>query len=641
MTHPRPLLCSTRHLRRGERLLHGKGTASAVGAGRAADWVELDSDVHAGTWPRVGGWRSSSRFRLGAHWFDSREVADWDTAPYWDEEAGAPDWGRPPTPSELALGLCHADPRVRAAALDEAGPAAPLPLLLLRCADSEDPVRERARAAFAPALDTADDASVRSLTALALRLALRRHGPWARDLVLARTGDGQADAVRELLAGEGPDRRTARRAGIRAGAESGVLDQEALFGMALTEREPAQRIEALRCALAGRRDAVTLRRFLGLLDACEGAEFRVVALRHALGAGLLSADDLAALALRHRDRRVRRLAARVLPGLPGAGTALDSLPDAFDGVVRGSAVERLRAAGRADDLVPHLADPSSRIRGLARLGVREAGGDPGARLRALCSDPATVTPAAVSGLAEERRPEDAPLLRTLVRHPDGAVRARALGGLRMLGALDDTALPPHADDPDPRVGAVVLGALRDDPAALRGLLGHPHARVRARALALLSDRHGLGWDEALPHLGDPAPEVARAARGALRAAAREVTTARLIAYAAPGGAPALRALAMELLDGRYGPEVLLNALRLRDDPQREVRVAAREQATRVVWDREAREGPHGAEISALAEADAERIRAWRAERVRRKRAARPWHSPPGGACAAHSGPASC
>ncbi|WOX25430.1 hypothetical protein [Streptomyces solicathayae] len=345
---------------------------------------------------------------------------------------------------------------------------------------------------------------------------------------------------------------------------------------------------------------------------------RAVALRH-------SPDELAAVALGHRDRHVRRLAARLLPELPGADAALERLLSSSDGLVRGTGVARLRAG----DLVPHLTDPSPWVRGLAHQGLREADDDPHARLRALCADPAAATPSAVSGLAEQRDPADAPLLRNLTRHADGAVRARALGGLRLLGALADTELPPHADDPDPRVGAVVLRALRDDPEALRGLLGHRHARVRARALVLLSHRHGLGWDEALPHLADPAPEMARAARGALRYAAGEVPTERLIALTAPGEAPARRALAMELLEHDFAPAALLNALRLLDDPLPEVRTAARAQALRVVWDRDAAKGPHADEIRALAEANGERIATWRAEKRRRIRAARASeHRPP-------------
>ncbi|MFE6226053.1 hypothetical protein [Streptomyces sp. NPDC057854] len=371
----------------------------------------------------------------------------------------------------------------------------------------------------------------------------------------------------------------------------------------------------------GEDTAAAWERFPGFPEEGEDAEARVRALRRALDAGLPSPGDLAGLALGDRDRHVRRLAARALPDLPGALPALHLLLSAPDNVVRGLAVARLGAAGRAGDLVPHLTDPSPWVRGLARDALREAGGDPAARLRGLCADPATVTPPAVGGLAQERRPEDVPLFRALTRHADGAVRARALGALRLLRALPDAGLPPYADDPDPRVGAVVLRALRDAPGALRGLLGHRHARVRARALTLLARRHALGWAEALPHLADPAPEVARAAREALGRAAREVSTAHLIALTAPGEPPPRRRLAMELLGFRYAPEVLLNALRLLDDPDPRVRSAARAQARRLRWDRKAAAGPHAEEIRALADAHAERLAAWWTEARRRRRAA--------------------
>ncbi|MFF0486122.1 hypothetical protein [Streptomyces sp. NPDC004435] len=733
----------THHLRAGERLLHGKDTASAVGAGRAEDWVRLDFDVFDGTLNRVAGRRSSVTFPLGGHRFDHREVADWDTAPYWDEEAeggAGPSWQRPLRASELALCLCHADPRVRAAALDEAGTAAPLPLLLLRCADGDEPVRQRARALFARALAFTDDDMVPPLAALALRVGVRHHGRWGRDAVIDRIGGVPADAVRELRASGGWDDCRDRKAGIRAGAESGALDEDALYEIALTARDPSERLHGLRAALGDRRDHAARRRLLAFLAVGEGPEVRGLALRYAVDTGLLTADDLAGLALGHRDRHVRHHAARVLarwaeegappapvpptppaggpisadapvpgaasaaPGGPvptGAGasvrvpastwtpagtgvdaspcvctgTALDgpspstvgAAPDrpvasaagaglapprsgaapggalvppsgtaveaaaaaaaaedveaamarlsgASDGVVRGMAVAWLRAGRRGDGLVAWLADPSPWVRGLARDGLREAGGDPRARLRALCADPATLTAPAVSALAQERHPEDVPLLHALARHADGAVRARALGGLRLLGAVEDGELPPYADDPDPRVGAVVLRALRDDPGALRGLLTHRHARVRARALVLLSRRHDIGWDEALPHLADPAPEMVRAAREALGSAARDASTERLIACAAPGEAPALRVLAMEILRGRRSPESLLNALRLLDDPHPGVRAIARDEALRTAWSGRAVRGPHAEEIQVLAEANAERIAAWWAER---------------------------
>ncbi|MFD0374316.1 hypothetical protein [Streptomyces sp. NPDC127112] len=455
-----------RFLSGGERLLHGKGVDAAVGAGRAEDWVRLDADVFHGTLSRVAGWKIASRLQVGFHWFDGREIADWDTAPYWDVDG--PSWAGPPTGSELALCLCHADPRVRAAALAAGGPAAPLPLLLLRCADNDERVRGRARAAFTEALAAVGDGSLRSLVVLALRLGVRRHGHWARDAVLARTGGVREAAVRELLASGGWQGADARVAGIRAGVEAGLLDPDALYRIALTaDQATRDRFEAIRAAVGAGRDTVARKRFLDFLAGCEASEVRIRALGYAFAVRLLSAGDLAALAAGHRDRKLRRLAAEMVLELPGADAVLDRLLAASDTVVRGRAVERLRACAPAGRLVPYLTDPSPWIRRLASRELRAAGGDPHAHYRAWCADPAAVTPAAVSGLAEYRDPRDGVLLHTLTRHADGAVRARALGGLRRLGVLDACALTRYAADPDPRVVAVVRRGLRDDPAVMR------------------------------------------------------------------------------------------------------------------------------------------------------------------------------
>ncbi|WP_314253470.1 hypothetical protein [Streptomyces sp. DSM 40907] len=625
-------LLPTQYLSGGERLLHGKAVSTAVAPGRAEDWVRLDTDVFHGTLGRVAGWNTSSRLQIGGQWFDGREISDWGTAPYWREAdvptAAAPSWGRPPTASELALCLCHADARVRAAALDTGSATAPLPLLLLRCADGDVRVRERARRAFAEALAQTDDGSAGSLAALALRIGRRRHGHWARDAVLARTGGIQEPAVQELLASEGGQGAEARLAGIRAGAEAGLLDVDALYRIALTaDRDNSERLEAVLAAFATgqdttEQDTAARKRFIEFLDACENSEVRVSALRHALSAQLPSPGDLTELAVGHRDRHVRRLATRALLDLPCADTSLDQLLAAPDGTVRGSAIGRLRAAARPADLAPYLTDPSPWVRSLAARELRAAGGDPHARYRTLCADPETVTPAAVSGLAEHREPRDAPLLGALTRHKDGAVRARALGGLRRLGVLAADALAPYADDPDPRVGAVVLRGLRDDPVTLRALLAHPHARVRARALVHLTHRHSIGWHEALPLLTDPAKEVSRAARGALWTARSEVTVAQLVALTAQGEQPERRALAMQLLARSFEPEALLTALRLLDDPLPAVRAAARADVHRVLWDRKAACGPHADEIRALAERHQERITVWLAETRRRNHALR-------------------
>ncbi|MFH7595774.1 hypothetical protein WDV06_11820 [Streptomyces racemochromogenes] len=453
-------LLPSRFLSAGERLLHGRGVAAAVGAGRAEDWVRLDEDVFLGTLRRVAGWNISCRLQVGFHWFDGREIADWDTAPYWGVDG--PSWAGVPTGSELALCLCHADPRIRAAALAAGGPAAPLPLLLLRCADNDERVRGQARALFAEALAAAGDGRVRSLVVLALRVGVRRHGNWARDAVLARAGGVRAADVRELLACGGRRGADARVAGVRAGVAAGLLDADALYRIALTaDQGNRDRFEAVRAAVAAGRDTAARKRFLDFLAECGTPEVRTRALRYAFAARLPTAGDLAALAAGHRDRKLRRLAVTMVLDLPDADAVLDRLLAASDSVVRGTAVQRLAACGAAERLVPYLTDRSPWVRGLADRGLRAAGGDPHTRYRAWCADPEAVTPAAVSGLAEYRNPRDEPLLQALTRHADGAVRGRALGGLRRLGVLDDATPARYAADPDPHVVAVGRRGLRD------------------------------------------------------------------------------------------------------------------------------------------------------------------------------------
>ncbi|MFF4498289.1 HEAT repeat domain-containing protein [Streptomyces sp. NPDC001546] len=254
---------------------------------------------------------------------------------------------------------------------------------------------------------------------------------------------------------------------------AGLLDADALYRIALTaDQANRDRFEAVRAAVAAGRDTVARKRFLDFLAECETSEVRIRALRYAFSARLLTAGDLAALAAGHRDRKLRRLAATMVLELPDADAVLGRLLAASDGVVRGTAVQRLAAGAVAERLVPYLTDPSPWVRGLADRGLRAAGGDPHGRYRAWCADPEAVTPAAVSGLAEYRDPRDEPLLQTLIRHADGGVRARALGGLRRLGALEDSALARYAADPDPHVVAVVVRGLGDDPALLRAALSH-------------------------------------------------------------------------------------------------------------------------------------------------------------------------
>ncbi|MER5309741.1 HEAT repeat domain-containing protein [Streptomyces sp. NPDC002773] len=628
-----------------ERLLHGKGVASAVGAGRAEDWVELDQSVAVNTWSPERRWRRRGELRVGFHWFDMREIADWDTAPHWHGPAAgtetedgscSPSWRPPLTESELALGLCHEDPRLRLAALGLAAdgglPASVLPFVLIRCADTDGAVRELARSVIGPALAGADDTVVRGLAPLALLLGPRRYGDMPRDLVLSRTGGTPPEAVAELLAGR---QRETRIAGLRSGAEagSGPLGVAEAFAVAEGDPDFGVREHAVRAAVRiavraaaegnGRVHEEARARLLTFFQACRDVGVGHASLTAAQDAGLVRPEDLARSAVLHPEPALRRRCLAVLLAGPEGDLHLDLLLTARDAVVRAAAVERLRPAGRGGELVRHLTDGQARVRAVACRELRAAGGDPHAYYRELCADPAAVTPAAVTGLAEERSPEDVPLLRSLVRHAHGPVRARALAALRMLGALPGDGPAPFADDPDPSVRSTVLSAVRDSPDALRLLLTLPYGDMRAAALARLASDHGLDWREALPFLDDPAPEVARAATDALRRRGDDIPVPLLLDLATPARPRARRAAGLALIRRHGGPESLLAGLRLADDPDPTVRDAARREA---VWGLRRLEeevgGTYGDEIRLLVERHAAELPRWYQDIRRRQRAER-------------------
>ncbi|WP_338497561.1 hypothetical protein [Streptomyces sp. SJL17-4] len=640
MTPPEPLppLLPTQYRSPGERLLHGKGIVSAAGAGRAEDWVRLDRSARISTW-QPGPRRSSGRVRVGFHWFDDHELNDWTIAPHWHEAGpdGRPArvaWSGPPTESEIALALCHDDPRLRAAALRLAGdgglPGAALPLVLIRCADTDGTVRELARAVLGGALAGAEDAAVRALAPLALLLDLRRYGGWAREAVVSRLGGTPAEAVAELLASR---RWECRSAGVRAGASAGLLDVAEAYAIAERDADVSVAGHAVRAALRLTRQALeagdgptredALARFHAFMDGRRDPALGRTALATALDAGLLGPEDLARLAVSHHERVARRHALDTLLTEHDPIPYLDALSTARDAVVRAAAVERLRSAGRSDDLVRHLTDSHARVRAVARRELGAVGADPSTVYHALCADPAAVTPAAVTGLAERRDPGDVPLFRDLTRHARGPVRARALAALRMLGALPGDGPVAFADDPDPTVRNTVLRAVRRSPETLRPLLTAEHGAVRAAALDLLWSRHGFDWREAVPFLEDPAPRVIHVARSVVGRHASELPLPFVLDLAAPGRPPAQRAAGLALIDRHDDAGSLLAALRLADDPDFVVRWVARGRAVRVLRRLEEEVGgPYGDEIRRLVERHSAELPGWQQEIRRRNRAAR-------------------
>ncbi|MEY7974922.1 hypothetical protein AB8O53_00990 [Streptomyces pilosus] len=508
-----------------ERLLHGKGVQSALGAGEAEDWIRLDRRVHRATSDKAfRGGRSTSWVRVGFRSVSAREIADWDLAPYWQEGpsgSGAPSWSLPPTESEIALGLCHGDPRVRAAALalEESAelPASVLPLVLIRSADTDERVRTLARTVLDRVLGDCDTPLPRQLASLAVLVGMRRrYGAWARGAVPGRPGALSDEALTHLLTSA----RESRLAGLTAATMYGLPAMEQAWALAEKDRDEGVRAlgvrTAIRLALASGERAVlddARARFSAHLDRECAYGVRLSTFATAVETGFLTADDLATLAATHRYRKIRRHACAAVLAHPEGDAVLDRLLCARDTFVRSAAVGRLRHAGRGDELPRHLTDLSGRVRVTACRELLTEGYDLRAHYQTLCADPATVVPTAVLGLAEQGYPADAALLHPLLRHPHAGVRARALSALRMLDALPDDALPPFADDPDPGVRGTALSALRGTPCLLRGLLDSSREDVRAPVEVLLErDRvHRQGACRRCPSPSPP-PRRPRAAK---------------------------------------------------------------------------------------------------------------------------------
>ncbi|MFF4581297.1 hypothetical protein [Streptomyces sp. NPDC001389] len=408
----------------------------------------------------------------------------------------------PGTPVDrLEARLCHPDGRIRASAL-AAWRNPPHELVLIRCADwvpqvrerarrvlgrvvAHHPVRTRDRARRALNRPVADDPALvlTALTPLALRLGGREHGAWAVEQLEAAL-DGRYSAL---------------AAWWRPGLPSTTWSWNSL----------------------------TVRQRAGMLDRLTGSADRPTrrfAARVALGVGRYGAGELARRAAAELDPATGRMwtdaaLAALAAGGPDEG-AVDALLGSRLPAVRAAGVTALRRAGRAAEADRFLADRAGSVRACARWLLRQDGGDPHAHYRALLADPERVGRYAVTGFAEVAGPEDAPLLRALLEHPGGPVRAAALAGLRRLGARVETpALLVLLEDSSAsaaREAALHLlpGARRLDAAALADLTG-PQARPHTRraAFRLLHGRGGSAeLRAAVALLTDTDPGTRRRAR---------------------------------------------------------------------------------------------------------------------------------
>ncbi|CAL9331228.1 hypothetical protein [Streptomyces sp. enrichment culture] len=347
----------------------------------------------------------------------------------------------------LALALCHRDGRVREAALTFAARhAGLLPLVVIRCADWAEPVRVRARHLLRRTLDAE---TAPALAALILRLGRRLRGAYGVELLAEVVGSARRERLDALFAD--PDR--------------------------------------------------AVRRF---------------AYRLAVEHGRLGAGELARAAGRDPDTVVQEVCSTAaLAALPEAGPfdeVIGPLLAARGPLARSAGVTALRRAGRPGHAEAFLTDRSGLVRACARYVLRQHGGDPAAWYRERCRMPGgpAAAPGAVIGLAECGDRGDAALLRSLLGHPSGRVRAHAVAGLRTLDATDPHLLTALLDDPFPRVVRETALALLPYATALPA--GHLMRRTgpkwprhtRVAAFRLLTRRRGVvGLRAAVAALDDP------------------------------------------------------------------------------------------------------------------------------------------
>ncbi|MFE4279202.1 hypothetical protein ACFRSX_10955 [Streptomyces goshikiensis] len=396
----------------------------------------------------------------------------------------------PPPGTRLETRLCDPDGHVREAALRD--PKAPLPLVAIRCADWVPAVRDLARQVLAGALAADPGRTLTALVPLVLRLGRREQGGWALELF-----DTALRAKEPVLA---PWARPARPA--RWG-------RPARPARTLTGEVPDTVMAWLR-----RSGDLQVRRY---------------AARLTLESGQFGVRELARRAAVESDPLTSRLwaeaamAAMAADGPDGGpdDEAVDTLLGGHVPMVRACGVTALRRAGRAAEAARHLTDRSALVRACARWAVKQAGGDPYALCRELIEDPERVFPYAVTGFAECAGRADAPLLRALLDHPAGAVRAAALAGLRPLeGPVDVERLLPLLDDPSASVAreaalCLLSSAVRLDAAPLEARLGADRpAHTRRAAFRLLRARGGAAALRASRALArDPDPSLRALALG--------------------------------------------------------------------------------------------------------------------------------
>jgi hypothetical protein len=385
-----------------------------------------------------------------------RSPADGTWLPAWQRT----EQGWTLTDGQLALGLCQRDGRIREWALGEvAGRPELLPLVVIRCADWAEPVRDRARTRWAEAV-TVETAA--ALAPLALRIGVRYRGDFALGLIDKVLRSADREALLPLLTHAD---RTVRRFAHRLAVEEGFLSPAELARSAARDEDTV--VQGL-CAEAA------------LAAVAEGA----------------ADDDVLEPLLAARNPRARSAGVTALRRAGHGERAVGFLDDRA-AVVRACARYVVRQSG---------GEPVEWY----RRRCAEAGDT-------------ALSAGVVSGLAECGDRRDAEVLWAFTSYPDPVVRARAVGGLRALDVLDVRRLRALLDDPAPGVVreatlALVPSARMLDEGWLLERLGAERAReTRVSAFRLLNAYGGLvRLRAAVALLDDPDDKLRLWARQSVR-----------------------------------------------------------------------------------------------------------------------------
>ncbi|WP_432131984.1 hypothetical protein [Streptomyces tendae] len=390
------------------RLAGGAPLHSTLDVAVPGDWLALDAAV--------------------------REVA-------WYRPHPLPGWERsaPPTAeltqlgeSRLVLALCHRDGRIRQEALlQSARYPGLLPLVVIRCTDWVEPVREHARRLLREALNVA---SALDLAPLILRVGRRDRGTFGVDVlgrILRQASPGQLAVLFT-----DPD-RIVRRFAYRLAIDGRLLRPAELARAAARDQDTVVQDLRATAALTAPRDEES---YEGVLPP------------------LLSA----------RNPRVRSAGVTALRRAGRSEQAESFLSDR-SALVRACARYVVRQQG---------GDPAAWY-----------------RERCTAPDDSELPPGAVIGLAECGNRTDAGLLRPLLAHPAAGVRARAVAGLRALDCADAKQMRPLLDDPAAEVvretATALLPSAKELPAdwLLERTSSQRPRHVRVGAFRLL-DAHG-------------------------------------------------------------------------------------------------------------------------------------------------------